>query len=457
MGRQGHRYVVGIALPAVCALFAVSAAAASAVAQAPPHAVSSNDPLAACNPVNDVVGTRSYEHQASLEVDPKDSRHLVAVWTQDFDDGTVLATSHDGGATWTATGVPGQTPGCGGDQEDPNYDSAQNPRAAVGPDGAVYVVSNINSSKTHAMAVRVNATRDDGVTWSGSETLEFGPASSLDWVWVTADPTWPGVAAVLWDHRDIDANGVMTGAFERVARTTSWGGEWSAVTAPPLPPEGSTHQIGQLHTLPDHTLIDVFAQCRPETSPLWVQAPEGQCVDASPIRVSHYDGTEWSDPLVGPEVGPWFDARITNRGELLVASVVADAVMLRRSPDLGVTWDPVRVVRGDGVNLDAAVTETATGTIAVGYYHSVDANDTTATFELATSRAGAPWVADVLDGPFDALGPQVGHRMGEWVGLRAIGSTIDAVYARGPSTAGPLSPSDVDGPMDVFLATRATK
>ena len=245
---RGH--VAKAALLVLGAFTPVLACTATAGAATTIHRVSTEDPLRSCNVANDVSGTRGYEHQASVEVDPRDGTHVAAVWTQELDDGTVLATSRDGGVTWASVGVPGQTPGC---DDDLDYDSAQNPRAAVGPDGAIYVISNLLNSNTGAQAVRVNVTRDDGATWTGSFTLE--DRASLDWVWVAADPRAPGSAHVLWGHREADTLGNVTAAWEQLASTSNWGGSWTRQRDDVrlTPPEGQTYQWGQLHALSDGT------------------------------------------------------------------------------------------------------------------------------------------------------------------------------------------------------------
>jgi hypothetical protein len=424
---------VGLLLASACS---VPASAGTTI-----HRASTTDPLASCNAVNDVARTRGYEHQASLEVDPSDGAHLAAVWTQELDDGTVLASSRDGGSTWSAVAVPGQVPGCG-DQEDVAMDTAQNPRAAVGPDGAVYVVSNISSSKTAAQAVRINVTRDDGRTWEGSFTLERG--ASLDWVWVAADPLTPGTAHVLWGHRETDGIASVTGAWEHVATTTDWGAHWATQgdSVRLVPPQGRTYQWGQLYALADHSLLDVFAECDPST----------QCDDGSaPIRTSRFVGGAWTAPVRGPDVGGWFDTAVTTSGELLITSVIDDAIRVWRSDDLGVTWrkDAAIAVSG-GAYRDATIATTASGTAVIAFYEQRGAD---AMVRLATSNDRTRWSATDVAGPFDDDGPALGKGMGEWLGLSASGPTAELLYVTGASRAPDPGQAVVNGPTDVFVAS----
>jgi hypothetical protein len=406
--------------------------------------ISGPSPISSCNPANDITGMRGYEHQASLEIDPKDPRHLASPWTQDFDDATVVAFSRNAGASWQRVPVPGQMPGCGGDPEDPTFDSAVNPRASIGPDGTVYVISNVYSSNTRAQAVRINSTRDDGVSWIGSTTLEAAP--SLDWVWVTADPKTAGTATALWGHRVADATSV-TSAWEYVARTTDFGAHWMLADKDthPVPPAGKTYQFGQLVALPDRSLVDVFAEC--DTA--------DQCKDSNAMTVHaarSSDGSVWSAPGDALIVGEWFDVALTPGGSLLVASVRDTTIELVRSGDLGASWQPAVTVVAGGAYADATVAALSDGTVGVLYYERVAQNDTVV--RLTTSRDGTSWTTRDLAGPFDeSAAPALGKGMGEWLGLVPVGKAFAAVFPMAATRTADPNQQVQSGATDVFLAT----
>ncbi|MEY2431082.1 MAG: hypothetical protein QOC92_807 [Acidimicrobiaceae bacterium] len=445
------------------------------------HRISGPSPLAPCNPVNDATGTRGFEQATSLVADPRDSNHLAAVWTQDFEDGSVLSVSRDAGTTWHAVGVSGQMPACEGDTE---YDTAQNPHAAVGPDGTVYVVSNISNSNTwqtgHGQqAVRVNATRDDGATWVGSTTLET--AVSLDWVWMAADPQKAGTAYVLWGHREVGpaptdpVNGVISAAWEYVARTTDFGKTWTRrdATTYPHPPTGSTYQFGRLAVIPDGSLVDVFTQCDPTT----------QCVSGGGVlhaSRSTDGGAHWSavgQPIVLPS--GWFASTVTRDGEVLVSTATRAAdgtwqMLLYRSTDAGTTWGtPVTILAGDPVQpVWSTMAVAGDGSIGVLYYDKRNAppasvtmdpsacqqvdDRTCATDAWLTNSRGSSWIETHLAGPFEVTkqnGADCCHGVGEWQGLIGRSRGFFATLAWGPSDTADPNQQVVDGPTDVFFAT----
>ncbi|MFN2543435.1 MAG: sialidase family protein [Actinomycetota bacterium] len=468
--RRRTRIVVSIAALTAMACLATSSAAADARPKRSPDVevrqISGPSPMSSCNPPADYAGTRNHEHQVSLAVNPSNDGNMVATWTQDWDDGTVVSVTSDGGQTWSAVGVPGQMPGC---HDEPPLDGANNGRSAVSPDGTIYTLSNILFSGDRTadhQQVRVNATRDGGATWAGSTTLDTG---NLDWVWPVADAHVPGTAYVLWGHREGNSwTGIAT-AYEYISTTTTYGDEWSAPLRIAEPPAGSTYQWGQLLQLPDGSLVDVFFQCLAGVD---VDQPVIQCESgggvAHAVR-STTGGQSWSavadcPPLpLPPENNGFFDSAVTAAGEILVGYSIpsADAsgwrIMLTRSSDGGCTWSEPEELATDTAQPSLVQIEaTAKDTVGVLFYDNrsgvtcdqVVCPPTDTDVWFRTVHHGASTETRV-DGPFDINALPVTAcctGVGEWAGLVPTSTGFAAAFVMG-------KPRATIGPTDVFLAS----
>ncbi|MEY2568836.1 MAG: hypothetical protein QOE35_3365 [Actinomycetota bacterium] len=457
----------GVAVAVVVVVSMATPAVAKPVAPPPGiHRVSGTSPIARCNPVNDATLTRGYEHQSSLAADPAHPLHLAATWVQDFEDAAVVSVSDDGGVSWAAKGVPGQMPVCEGDVV---YDTVNNPRASVGVDGTVYVISNVSSTRTGDQSVRVNALRDGGQSWAGSTELESG--ASLDWVWAAADPTIAGRAYVLWGHRDRDENGEVIGAYERLAMTIDGGHSWTSMRAHPEPPAGSTYQFGELFLLADGSLLDVFEQCGLD-----------QCASsAGDVLVSRTTdvGGHWSSPVRAATASTgWFAAAVSPDGTLNVVAPGRGAdgswrLVLSTSDDLGGSWRGPSVIldgdRNEPTSLTLAVA--GDGTVGALYYDKRNAalasglsaaapqcqyDDGYACSTdawLLTGRSKT-WVETHLAGTFEATAFEGGdccHGLGEWEGLVGRSKGFAALLTLGSSDTSDPDQQVTNGPTDVFL------
>ena len=114
------------------------------------------------------------EIEPAVTTDPTHPRTVVATWQQDLGFGgrsDLIATSHDGGRTWTRHTIPGLTRCTGG-----TADSASDPWLAAGGDGTIYFTGAAISLATDPpVGTNVSSTsRDRGRHWTR-------PPSSCSW------------------------------------------------------------------------------------------------------------------------------------------------------------------------------------------------------------------------------------------------------------------------------------
>ena len=207
---------------------------------------------------------------------------------------------------------------------------------------------------------------------------------------VTADPTRPGFAYVVWDRTVED---LATGAFTGPAyfsMTTDGGRTWSTPEAIYTPPVGAQTLDNQIVVLPDGTLVDMFSE----------GTLAGGSVDV--IRSTDH-GRTWSAPIAitpsvdpVPIVDPVTDAAV--RSANVIPDIAVDprtgalyvvtqqlydlpngpldpGINLFTSTDGGRTWSaPVRVNQtptnipaADQQAFDPMVAVAADGTVAVSY------------------------------------------------------------------------------------------
>jgi len=106
--------------------------------------------------------------EPSLAADPGDPRQLVASWLEQS--GTVVAVSHDGGATWSRVALSGLLTCAGG-----RYARTSDPWVSIGPDGIVYVASLASQPPTSSGSARdvvVSVSRDHGTSWDAPVVVE---------------------------------------------------------------------------------------------------------------------------------------------------------------------------------------------------------------------------------------------------------------------------------------------
>ena len=136
------------------------------------------------------------EYEPSAAANPANPDQIVAAWMANTDSSyqTMVATSTDGGATWTVPTVVTASACAGGALA---AKSSGDDWAAFGPDGRAYVgtmaLSGSGQAFSHVSLV-VSTSIDTGRTWSPSRIAvpSNTPTFSYDNLELTADPTRPG-------------------------------------------------------------------------------------------------------------------------------------------------------------------------------------------------------------------------------------------------------------------------
>ena len=134
------------------------------------------------------------EYEPSAAANPANPDQIVATWMANTDSSyqTMVATSGDGGATWTVPTVVSATACAGGAAA---AKGSGDDWAAFGPDGRAYVSTMALDLGTPGHnALVVSTSTDTGRTWSPSRIAAPSntPTFNYDNLELTADPTRPG-------------------------------------------------------------------------------------------------------------------------------------------------------------------------------------------------------------------------------------------------------------------------
>jgi hypothetical protein len=432
---------IPVAVIALLGTAGILAGVASAVAGAQAWvAVSSNvaSPFASCTAdypeFQPGTNYSNSEIEPSLAVNPANERNIVAVWQQDRwsnngSRGHVVATSFDGGSTWT-TVTQTKTSLCTGGTEanGGGMFRAANPWLAFGPDGTAYL-SSIGVPFFNQTAVYVNRSDDGGLTWSDPAVLQFAAGTAMnDKATITADPHDSRYVYAVWTRNVFPNEEAAPKAAEFTAasrgpawfsRTTDGGGTWEPGRQIYDPGQQNGTLGHQIVVLPDDDrfqseIVDLFELEYGHTN-----AHERRGVHVAVIR-SADKGATWStetliaDALPGPTVDPLTGAPVrtgtfipdvaVDNGSGALYAVWLDArfsngryneIALSMSIDGGLTWTaPVKANRTPPVaelkNRQAftpSVHVAADGTVGISYYdfrYNGSAND--ASQPLGTDR-----------------------------------------------------------------------
>jgi len=332
--------------------------------------------------------------EPSLAANPFNPMNLIAAWQQDRwsnggSQGLMLATSFNGGGSWTLTTAPFSrcTGGNLGNLGD--YARATDPWVTVSPNnGWAYALSLSFTGTTLApgssSAMLVARSQDFGTTWQLPHVLvQSGAQVFNDKGSITADPTNDSYVYAVWDQLTSQKTGPTW-----FARTKDMGSTWE--TARPIyDPGPSAQTIGnQIVVLPDDSLLNVFTQID--------TAADGTTSSSVRVIRSTNNGMTWSTtPIVISDlqavgtVNPANDAPVRDGSDLVSVSAGAgavyvawqdarfsmgavphDGVVLARSTDGGQTWSTPAQVNAD-VNVQAftpTVNVRDDGVIAVTYF-----------------------------------------------------------------------------------------
>jgi photosystem II stability/assembly factor-like uncharacterized protein len=354
------------------------------------------------------------------------------------------------------------------------------PWTSFGPDGIGYQVAlGINPVFPFRAESAITASRslDGGLNWEPPQVIlreRFAapPYPFNDKESVTADPTRPGFAYVVWDRvRFPSEEEALQGAIHSqlvshalrgdamLSRTTDGGATWEPARSI-MPTNANVWTIGnQIAVTGDGTLVDVFelsvgsgaqrkfgAMISTDAGESWsrvVEIADDETVpvrdpdDADPVRASP-DLPEVASNRNQPETvfAVWADGRFSGG--------LRSEILFTKSTDGGQTWSmPARINQTpptanplDGQAFLPSVAVSGDGTIAVLYYDfrfNTSDPDTlpTAAFLAHSHDGGLTWEEAQISAPFDLETAPLsdrGYFIGDYVGLAADGRDLVAVF-----------------------------
>jgi hypothetical protein len=397
------------------------------------------------------------EIEPAITVDPGNARSIVATWQQDIGGNAsrsdLVASSRDGGETWTTSTIPGLTVCSGG-----TADFASDPWLSTGGDGTVYFSGTSGTSTAEPPSVAVVASRstDGGRTWQEPTTVaDAEPGNDTDAI--TAHPTRAGHAYLIWANWDHSYQPPMSNAL-RLSRTTDHGRHWSPPVTIHRAAPTAIDFAGHILVLPDGQLLAVFSNADVVqgrgTLLASRSADEGRTWQPA-VEIGSRPVGSFTDPESGVELPqPGFHSSVVDSdGTVYVVSEsstspTAGAVSVARSDDGGRTWTTIGLPGVTAFAFEPAIAVDARGTVGVLWYdvrndRPGDAVLTTDVWFARSRDGGTTWRQFHLAGPFD-LRAAPNHRLGEYQGIAGLRRGFAAVLTM-------AAPQAANGPSDIFL------
>jgi len=406
------------------------------------------------------------EVESYAATNPTNPANLIGIWQQDRwasggAQGLMVATSFDGGNTWTRQTLPVSQ--CAGDIA---FARASDPWLTFSPNGVAYALSLSftggalqPNSKSGILVVR---SADGGMTWSAAVPLIVDGSTAFDdKCSMAADPHDASFVYAVWDRLVSQSSGPSY-----FARTIDSGQSWEP--ARPIYDPGSTSQtIGnEIVVLPDGTVIDFFTQIDTAadgamssslgvvrssdhgatwSGPILIAANLGIGTTDAKTRQPVRDGAGLGQIALGPGgelFAVWQDARFSNGQR--------DGIAIAGSTDGGLTWSAPAQLNGDPTTqaFTPSVQIQPDGTIGVSYYDfrddTADAKTLLTSYWLAQSTNGTQWRESRIAQPFDLeLAPDSsGLFLGDYQALVGSGGAFVPFYAQ-TNNQGTANPTDV--------------
>jgi hypothetical protein len=336
------------------------------------------------------------EIEPMVVVDPTNPNHLAGIWQQDRwsgqgSRGVVLGVSFDGGQSWQEVVPPGLSLVAGGP-----FQRASDEWLSFAPNGDLYLSAlSLNASATAPFGentVMASKSTDGGLTWSNPVTVTDNTTAFNDKDAITADPSNPQVAYLVWHQ----SSAVL------FSRTTDGGQTWEPArviydAAPFYDTLVDTRPV-QILVEPDGALVGFFSESRvsvaipamplPGPSKLIIlrSTDQGETWQG-PIQIGMMKDVGVTDPDTGrslaigrkfyqaavdPHNGNlyavWRDARFSQGQH--------DSIAFSMSTDGGLTWsEPIQINQtptdlpdGEQQAFLPSIAVGKNGTVAVTYY-----------------------------------------------------------------------------------------
>ncbi|MBV8975069.1 MAG: exo-alpha-sialidase [Sinobacteraceae bacterium] len=324
-----------------------------------------------------------------LVINPFNGSNLVAAWQQDRwsnggSRGLMLASSFDGGNSWTRTSAPFSRCTGGNASNLGDYARATDPWLAASPNGFIYALSLSFTGGTLApgssSAMLVARSNDFGVTWLTPHALiQDGDQVFNDKGSITADPVNSSYVYAVWDRMTSNISGPTYFAV-----TADSGSTWQSARNI-YDPGPSAQTIGnQIVVLPGDLLLNFFTEIDTQGASSAVAVRVIRSVDngahwSIPATVSDIQALGTSNPANNQPVrdGSELVSVSANDGMIYVAWQDSrfsmgkhDGIALVHSSDGGHTWSAPVQVNAD-VNVQAftpTVNVGPDGVVAVTYF-----------------------------------------------------------------------------------------